>query len=131
MLSKSALKDGNWDEATCTLNNGVLLYNLTAWRSSGLENGVSYTDQLFSWSIKNSEDKLYNLGSQPPFNLVVRLDSHLTDTVLTSCSHVSVLVRSSDQNPVARTAAHAARPLVATSRFSRTAGTYVSYFRGR
>lgn len=45
----------------------MLVYDLRAWR----EASPSYTDQLFEWTHKNSEDKLYTLGSQPPFNLVV------------------------------------------------------------
>lgn len=44
------------------------MYDLEAWRTSS----PSFRDQLFHWTRLNSEDKLYSLGSQPPFNLVVR-----------------------------------------------------------
>lgn len=45
------------------------MYDLRAWRAAA---SPSYTNQLFEWTRLNGEDKLYNLGSQPPFNLVVR-----------------------------------------------------------
>lgn len=71
VMSKPPLVEAGFDHDTCTLNNGVIVYDLAAWRSSER----SYTDELFEWSRKNSEDKLYSLGSQPPFNLVVSLVS--------------------------------------------------------
>lgn len=43
------------------------MYDLDQWRASD----PSYSDQLFEWTQMNSEDQLYSLGSQPPFNLVV------------------------------------------------------------
>ena len=43
------------------------MYDLEAWRTSS----PSFRDQLFHWTRLNSKDKLYSLGSQPPFNLVV------------------------------------------------------------
>ena len=66
-MNKQPLIEGKYDHDTCTLNNGVLVYDLQVWRDAV----PSYTDQLFDWTHKNSEDKLYTLGSQPPFNLVV------------------------------------------------------------
>eukprot|EP01137_Pigoraptor_chileana_P002927 Opistho-2@42431 len=48
----------------CSLNNGVLVYDMRLWRRS------NYTAQLFEWTRLNNEKKLYKLGSQPPFNLV-------------------------------------------------------------
>lgn len=44
------------------------MYDLRDWR----EASPSYTEELFEWTRLNGEDKLYELGSQPPFNLVVR-----------------------------------------------------------
>ena len=87
MMGKAPLKENPlmFDHDSCTLNNGtrlqvqraeqradqfpagVLVYDLKAWRTSS----PSYTDELFRWTKLNSEDKLYSLGSQPPFNLVV------------------------------------------------------------
>lgn len=66
-MSRQPLVDGGFDHDTCTLNNGVLVYDLEMWRSSF----PSYSNELFEWTLLNSEDKLYSLGSQPPFNLVV------------------------------------------------------------
>lgn len=86
-MRKQPLAQEGFDETTCTLNNGapvqdhlgppyfadlrpfagVLVYDLAAWRNAE----HSYTDQLFEWTRKNGEDRLYTLGSQPPFNLVV------------------------------------------------------------
>ncbi|KAL8281042.1 hypothetical protein RQP46_006721 [Phenoliferia psychrophenolica] len=66
VMNKNPLIEGGFSHDTCTLNNGVLVYDLGAWRSSS----PSFTDQLFHWTRLNSEDKLYSLGSQPPFNLV-------------------------------------------------------------
>ena len=48
----------------CSLNNGVLVYDLKKWREG------DYADRLFAWSTRNSVHQLYKLGSQPPFNLV-------------------------------------------------------------
>jgi len=90
-MNKQPLIDGKFDHDTCTLNNGqpaplflvgahlilpphppgVLVYDLEAWRTAS----PSYTNELFEWTHKNTEDKLYTLGSQPPFNLVVSSDS--------------------------------------------------------
>ncbi|ORY69442.1 glycosyl transferase family 64 domain-domain-containing protein [Leucosporidium creatinivorum] len=67
VMNKQPLIDGKFDHDTCTLNNGVLVYDLQAWRTAS----PSFTDELFEWTRKNTEDKLYTLGSQPPFNLVL------------------------------------------------------------
>ncbi|GAA6004439.1 uncharacterized protein JCM10292_007068 [Rhodotorula paludigena] len=64
VMEKEALE--GFEHDTCTLNNGVLVYDLKAWR----EHKPSYTDQLFEWTHHNAVDQLYSLGSQPPFNLV-------------------------------------------------------------
>jgi len=53
-----------FNPAECSLNNGVLVYDMVQWRSS------NYTEQLFYWTHLNNKKKLYKLGSQPPFNLV-------------------------------------------------------------
>ncbi|KAM0755306.1 nucleotide-diphospho-sugar transferase [Meredithblackwellia eburnea MCA 4105] len=66
-MGKDALREAGFDHDTCTLNNGVLVYDLPSWRTSN----PSFADQLFHWTKLNNEDMLYSLGSQPPFNLVV------------------------------------------------------------
>ncbi|KEI39460.1 glycosyltransferase family 64 protein [Mixia osmundae IAM 14324] len=53
-----------FDHDECTLNNGVLLYDLTQWRDG------RFAKELFGWTSANADTKLYSLGSQPPFNLV-------------------------------------------------------------
>ena len=66
-MKQPQIAQHSFDADTCTLNNGVIVYDLVAWRAAS----PSYTDLLFDWSIANSATKLYSLGSQPPFNLVV------------------------------------------------------------
>ncbi|KAM0751235.1 nucleotide-diphospho-sugar transferase [Meredithblackwellia eburnea MCA 4105] len=66
IMKKTPLKDGGFDHDTCTLNNGVLVYDMKAWRTSS----PSFSNQLFEWTRLNNQDRLYSLGSQPPFNLV-------------------------------------------------------------
>ena len=63
-LKDSALLGYNEHESS--LNNGVLLYDLDAWRLPD----ANYTEQLLAWTALNRERQLYLLGSQPPFNLV-------------------------------------------------------------
>eukprot|EP01135_Chromosphaera_perkinsii_P005778 Nk52_evm3s361 gene=Nk52_evmTU3s361 len=53
-----------YDKHSCSLNNGVLIYNLKEWRKT------NYEQELVAWTKANSEIKLWGLGSQPPFNLV-------------------------------------------------------------
>ena len=79
-MQQPQIAQHSFDADTCTLNNGVIVYDLAAWRAAW----PSYTDLLFDWSIANSATKLYSLGSQPPFNLVVRPYIHLnaSDAVL-------------------------------------------------
>lgn len=67
VMNKPYMVEGHYDHDTCTLNNGLLVYDLSAWRE---KSSPSYTDELFEWTRRNSLDKLYSLGSQPPFNLV-------------------------------------------------------------
>lgn len=69
-MGKDHLVQGGYDHDTCTLNNGVLVYDLEMWRQRADSEETSYTDELFMWSQRNSADQLYSLGSQPPFNLV-------------------------------------------------------------
>eukprot|EP01137_Pigoraptor_chileana_P023685 Opistho-2@90398 len=57
----------------CSLNNGVLVYDMNKWRRA------NYTAQLFRWTRLNNERKLYKLGSQPPFNLVFGRNYKLLD----------------------------------------------------
>eukprot|EP01135_Chromosphaera_perkinsii_P009024 Nk52_evm42s1569 gene=Nk52_evmTU42s1569 len=53
-----------FDKEECNFNNGVLLYNMDAWK------GKPYEEQLLYWTGLNGHTKLWGLGSQPPFNLV-------------------------------------------------------------
>ncbi|KAM0754820.1 nucleotide-diphospho-sugar transferase [Meredithblackwellia eburnea MCA 4105] len=66
IMKKDPLKNGGFDHDTCTLNNGVLVYDMKSWRASS----PSFSNQLFEWTRLNNLDRLYSLGSQPPFNLV-------------------------------------------------------------
>ena len=66
-MDKPEIAQHSFEPDTCTLNNGVIVYDLDVWRSAS----PSYTDLLFDWTAANSASKLYSLGSQPPFNLVV------------------------------------------------------------
>ena len=59
-----------------SFNNGVLMYDLDAWRVPG----VNYTDELLSWTALNKKRRLYSLGSQPPFNLVFYNNLKVLDT---------------------------------------------------
>ena len=59
-----------------SLNNGVLIYDLDAWRKPG----TNYTDQLLAWTALNKQRQLYQLGSQPPFNLVFYNNYRVLDT---------------------------------------------------
>ena len=56
----------HYNEHESSMNNGVLLYDLDAWRRPG----ANYTQQLLAWTALNRQRQLYLLGSQPPFNLV-------------------------------------------------------------
>ena len=70
-LRDPALRDFSPEESS--FNTGVLLYNLSAWRQA------DYTAQLLNWTELNKERPLYQLGSQPPFNLVFYNNFELLD----------------------------------------------------
>ena len=62
-----------YNPKACTFNNGVMLYDLAAWRDKG------YHKQLVVWTELNAKRPLYSLGSQPPFNLVFYENYHELD----------------------------------------------------
>ena len=53
----------------CVFNNGVMLYDLDAWRAN-----PTYQSELVRWTELNAHTPVYSLGSQPPFNLVFYRD---------------------------------------------------------
>eukprot|EP00732_Lithocolla_globosa_P003037 Lithocolla_globosa_v1_NODE_2242_length_2092_cov_7.866961.p1 type:complete len:614 gc:universal NODE_2242_length_2092_cov_7.866961:32-1873(+) len=53
-----------YDPYHCSFNNGMMLYDLEMWRAH------NYEDLLVDITQKNTEKHIYNLASQPPFNLV-------------------------------------------------------------
>jgi len=58
-------------EKECVFNNGVMVYDLDAWRKYADQNPKNtYQMQLLKWTLLNNDQPLYALGSQPPFNLV-------------------------------------------------------------
>eukprot|EP00040_Diaphanoeca_grandis_P017496 m.91368 g.91368 ORF g.91368 m.91368 type:complete len:644 (+) comp26461_c0_seq1:156-2087(+) len=62
-----------FSEKECVFNNGVLVYDLDAWRlhaKAQTDPNLTYAGQLSTWTSQNSIQPLYALGSQPPFNLV-------------------------------------------------------------
>jgi len=66
----------SYNEHESSLNNGVLLYDLDAWRQPN----ANYTEQLLAWTALNRQRQLYLLGSQPPFNLVFYNKYRVLDT---------------------------------------------------
>ena len=89
----------SYNEYESSLNNGVLLYDLDAWRLPG----ANYTEQLLAWTALNRQRQLYLLGSQPPFNLVFFNKYTVLDTKW-NVMDLAGLTRSYTQEPI--TVAH-------------------------
>eukprot|EP00126_Sphaerothecum_destruens_P010580 Sdes_comp20779_c0_seq2m16845 len=84
-----------FDPEECSLNNGVLVYNMPQWA------GKDYASQLRRWTALNSEFKLWGLGSQPPFNLVFYRNYHILSDIW-NLMDLSGLVNTHTHRPITR-----------------------------